>query len=125
MDLGSAQYVHARPAERPARHDLSTDEELEIVNEIRMDLFDYQMPSNKYDFVFEDAMHSTAQVHHIWGMFKEVAPDNAIIISHDAEQFLVGQAVREGIATVTDEYRTYLVEPGDCGMAIWRKNNHR
>lgn len=100
-----------------------TDEELEIVNEIRMDLFDYQMPSNKYDFVFEDAMHSSAQVHHIWGMFKEVAPDNAMIISHDAEQFLVGQAVRAGISAVTDQYKTYLVPPGDCGMAIWRKTD--
>lgn len=91
-----------------------------IARLIRADAFQWQW-NGGYDFVFEDAAHSNHLAAHIWQEFNAHAPSGAVIVSHDSEHYLVGQAVREGLETVTHDYLSLLVDPGRCGLAIWRK----
>ena len=92
-----------------------------IIEQVTSDLFDYKFPARKFDFVYEDANHDVEQVAHVWGQFKSKGKKNAMIVSHDAMHHVVGKAVREGIEEVTDEYLKLLVQPSDCGLAVWRK----
>lgn len=79
------------------------------------------------DFVFEDMMHSTPEVHAVWREAIRILTPGGVIISHDAAHFIVGHEVRDGIAAalaeagITDEPLVLKIAPGDTGMAIWRK----
>jgi hypothetical protein len=43
------------------------------------------------------------------------------MISHDAMHFVVGEQVQAGIQQAGIENPlTLLVEPSDCGLAVWR-----
>lgn len=77
----------------------------------------------KYDFIFEDAMHTVEQVACVWGAVAQLLNPGGMIISHDAMHVTAGPVVREGIerAGYGDKAVNVLIDPADCGFAIWRK----
>lgn len=80
----------------------------------------------KFDFIFEDGSHSMEDVEAVWRAAYHLLKPGGVMVTHDAEHFLVGQAVREGIARagyfgLMPPARTYLIEPSDCGICCWRK----
>lgn len=77
----------------------------------------------RYDFIFEDAMHTVEQVEIVWSAADRLLNPGGMIISHDACHPIAGSIIREGIARAgyADEARTVLIEPADCGFAVWRK----
>lgn len=82
-----------------------------------------------YDFIFEDAMHSPEQVALVWSAADRLLNPGGMIVSHDAMHALVGANVREGIEAAGYPDRDgwggsvayVLIEPADCGFAVWRK----
>lgn len=74
-------------------------------------------------FIFEDALHDVETTRDVWTLAQKKLKPGGVIMSHDAAHHIVGEAVRAGIeaAGVTD-YLTVLIEPSDCGLAIWRRN---
>lgn len=93
-----------------------------VLTQVRKDLFEYDFPLRpKVDFVIEDAMHTADMCEDVWGNFADRAKAGAFIVSHDAEHFIVGDIVKQGIGRVTSEFTSYLIDPGECGLAIWRK----
>ena len=76
-----------------------------------------------YDFIFEDAMHDAPQVEFVWKHADALLNPGGMIISHDAMHPIAGPVVREGIARAgyADKTVNVLIEPADCGFAIWRK----
>jgi predicted O-methyltransferase YrrM len=74
-----------------------------------------------YDFIFEDAMHDAEQVAFVWSHADKLLNPGGVIISHDAMHAVAGFAVREGIARAGYKTTNVLIEPADCGFAIWRK----
>ena len=76
-----------------------------------------------YDFIFEDAMHDAPQVEFVWEHADALLNPGGMIISHDAMHPIAGPVVREGIARAgyADKTVNVLIEPADCGFAIWRK----
>lgn len=95
---------------------------------VRGDMFDYlatQKPAT-FDFILEDGSHGTDDAEKVWRAAYMLLKPGGLILSHDAEHFLVGADVRAGIARagyfgLMPPARTYLIEPSDCGFAIWRK----
>lgn len=78
--------------------------------------------------VFEDADHSAETTADVWRAAAERLPAGSVIASHDAMHFLVGAAIREGIArSGVTGVRFYPVQMGPtpsqdmCGLAVWRK----
>ncbi len=67
--------------------------------------------------VFEDAAHSADDAEQIIrAALDHLSPK--IILSHDAEHFLVGEAIREAWRRVFgDAYHTLKSDPSDCGLA--------
>jgi predicted O-methyltransferase YrrM len=98
---------------------------VELMN---VDMFKY-LPQQKpatFDFILEDGSHGADDVAKVWNAAHTLLKPGGLILSHDAEHFVVGADVREGIARagyfgVMPPARTYLIEPSDCGFAIWRK----
>jgi predicted O-methyltransferase YrrM len=114
----------------PAIGHLIPDELRDIVTLIDRDVVEYvQDTTQSYDFIFEDAMHSPAQVEAIWSAaVRGLLNPGGVMVSHDAMHFLVGDDVLRGIGEAlvsvptSDWPYTYLTEPSDCGLAIWRKS---
>lgn len=98
---------------------------VELMN---VDMFEY-LPKQKpatFDFILEDGSHGADDVAKVWNAAHTLLKPGGLILSHDAEHFVVGADVREGIARagyfgLMPPARTYLIEPSDCGFAIWRK----
>lgn len=78
---------------------------------------------DRYDFIFEDAMHTAEQVEFVWKHADQLLRPGGVIISHDAMHPIAGEAIREGIARAGygDKTINVLIDPSDCGLAIWRK----
>jgi predicted O-methyltransferase YrrM len=76
-----------------------------------------------YDFILEDAMHTVEQVELVWRAADRLLNPGGMIISHDAVHVLVGADVQKGIARAgyADRALMVLIEPADCGFAVWRK----
>lgn len=94
-------------------HETSLEREIEIALKYKY----------RYDFIFEDAMHTVEQVELVWGAAERLLNPGGMIISHDALHPIAGPVIREGIARAgyADKAMTMLIEPADCGFAVWRK----
>lgn len=80
-----------------------------------------QQPDASFDILFEDMMHSVEQVRDWWTVAQRKIKPGGLIISHDAGHFLVGNDVMQGIVEAgVSGARVYLIEPSDCGLAIWK-----
>lgn len=76
----------------------------------------------KYDFIFEDAMHTAEQVEFVWRAADRLLNPGGVIISHDAMHPIAGPIVRAGItAAGFEDAHTILLSPSDCGFAYWQK----
>lgn len=100
---------------------------LPFVKFVDLDLFDYlgHKHATPIDFIFEDALHTSEQVEAVWSAAANgLLSSGGVIISHDAMHFLVGDDIQTGIsaAGVTDVV-SVLIEPGDCGLALWQKDD--
>lgn len=93
------------------------------VKYVQSDVFDYKFPASpKFDFIFEDMLHTREVIHHVWKQAMRKAKKGAFIISHDSEHYLIGERVRNALdELVGGEYLSIQIEPAQCGLAIWRK----
>jgi predicted O-methyltransferase YrrM len=74
-----------------------------------------------YDLIFEDLSHEVAVTAQAWEYGVKRLADGGVMISHDAMHFVVGEQVQAGIQQAGIENPlTLLVEPSDCGLAVWR-----
>jgi len=95
------------------------DELRSVITFKAQDALEYVSKSRtKWDFVYEDLMHTTEQVSHVWSSAK--LSKNGVLVSHDAMHYVVGKAVRQGIAESGKDPAYYLIDPADCGLAIWQ-----
>lgn len=76
----------------------------------------------QFELIYEDANHSLDEVRDIWTAAIPRLRAGGLIISHDALHATAGASVRGGIeaAGVTDALYL-LIEPSDCGLALWQK----
>lgn len=70
------------------------------------------------DLVYEDALHDPTGTANILMAIRDVTKAR-VVVSHDAEHYLVGKDVRDAWSTVYGQYATALVVPSDCGIAWW------
>ncbi len=80
------------------------------------------LKDNSVGFIFEDMQHDAEGTAEIWTLAQAKLKPGGVIVSHDAAHPTSGASVRAGIAAadVTDTL-VVLIEPGDCGLAIWQK----
>jgi predicted O-methyltransferase YrrM len=81
------------------------------------------LETHRYDLIFEDAMHTVEQVELVWKNADRLLTPGGVIISHDAMHAIAGPVVQEGIARAgyAKKVVSVLIEPADCGFAVWRK----
>lgn len=96
------------------------------IHNMDMAQFIASAPDASYDLILEDGMHEPGQIEMVWRAAYRLLRPGGVILSHDAEHFIVGAAVREGIARAgyfgaVPPARTVLIAPSDCGYAYWRK----
>lgn len=107
---------------------------LDYVEFVTGDMFDYlaKQATGVFDLILEDGSHGTDDVARVWTAAHSLLAPGGVIVGHDAEHWHaasnsgVGEAVREGIAHagyygLVAPVRTYLVQPSDCGLAVFRK----
>lgn len=89
------------------------------------DAVDYmaKLAKNKVDLVFEDIGHSEAETRAVWETVLTKGRKGAWIISHDNLHPLAGKVVTDGIrAAGVSDALALLIEPSDCGLAIYHKD---
>lgn len=76
---------------------------------------------SEIDFVFEDAAHSVECTRDIIrGCLPKLAVGGLVLV-HDTEHFLVGEAVSQGFREAVGDFESVLIESTDCGLGYWRK----
>jgi predicted O-methyltransferase YrrM len=102
---------------------------LRYIDLMRGDMFDFLQQADEtgrtFDFLFEDGSHSAADVERVWKAAYHLINPGGVIVSHDAEHFIVGKDVKQGMASagyfnLPSPARTYLIEPSDCGLGVFR-----
>lgn len=74
------------------------------------------------DILFEDADHTPALTAAIATEGQRVLKPGGFYVAHDAAHFRVGADVRQGLDQSGMDYNIYRIKPGQCGLAIWRKD---
>lgn len=72
----------------------------------------------KPDIIFEDALHDPLGTTAIFEAIKAHGAPR-LLLSHDAEHYIVGQDVRDAFVRVFGSVNTILIDPANCGFA-WR-----
>ena len=72
-------------------------------------------------FVYEDGDHSAELTRAAWNAASAKLAAGGMVASHDAAHFMVGADVWAGVmqSGVSNAHR-HLIDPSDCGMALWR-----
>jgi predicted O-methyltransferase YrrM len=93
------------------------------IEQVRGEMLDYAKEEPvPIDLMFEDTGHSVETTRDAINGFMPWMESGGVIVCHDAEHFLVGEDVREGMRqALGDDFLTLLIEPGDCGLGFWRK----
>lgn len=73
-----------------------------------------------YGFVFEDCIHSESEVYAIVTALKPKLRKGAVVVHHDSEHGGDGQQIQRALTRAGVNYRSWLIEPSDCGIAIWK-----
>lgn len=87
------------------------------------------------DLLYEDSSHGTDMCAAVGMLAKrKLAPDGWFVTHDAAHDFAilssgrisspVGAEIRAGLSRAGIDYRVYLSEPSDCGLAIWRQSEH-
>lgn len=85
------------------------------------DVIRHMAKDTAIDLLFEDAGHDRAGTAGIVKAAWARMSDGAFGISHDAAHFMVGADIRGGLSDAGVNAITYLTEPSDCGLGVWRK----
>lgn len=80
-----------------------------------------QQPDHSLDLLFEDDNHRADMVEIISRLAHSKLKPGGILVDHDAADHPTGVQVRKGMDAAGIGYHVYLIEPADCGLAIWRK----
>lgn len=75
---------------------------------------------NKISFAFEDCIHSESEVYAIVTALKPKLRPGAVVVHHDSEHGDDGQQIQRALRRAGVDYRSWLISPSDCGIAIWR-----
>jgi predicted O-methyltransferase YrrM len=75
---------------------------------------------NGYQMVFEDCIHSESEVYAIVTALRPHLDAGAVVIHHDSEHGDDGQQIQRALTRAGLAFRSWLIEPSDCGIAIWR-----
>ena len=86
------------------------------------------------DLLFEDSSHGTDMCAAVADLARSKLSPGGVLVMHDAGHDYailpdgrridsgVGAEVRAGLErALGDEYRVYLTEPSDCGLAVWQR----
>lgn len=81
-----------------------------------------RLPDASIDFAFEDLCHGAGEVYDVITALRPKLKPGALVVHHDSEHGDDGVQVKRGIemAGVVNWY-SYLTEPSDCGLAVWRE----
>lgn len=117
-------------AEHGSRIPTSLRQYVELVNADGVQWMNSQ-PDNSLGLVFEDADHSAASSEQIAKAAQSKMTNGGVYVVHDAGhdramlgdgrtrvQVPEGAEIRKGLDASGIPYRVYLIEPGDCGLAI-------
>lgn len=91
---------------------------IEFVTADGVEYMQNEIPSRRLKLVFEDMLHAVDTTEAVWNAAFDNLVKGGVVISHDALHHIVGKQVREGIARAGHDYKAYLVEPSDCGLAV-------
>lgn len=76
--------------------------------------------------IYEDADHSSETTRAVWTAGSGKLAAGGFLISHDACHFLVGEDIWLGVMqSGTQNPHRHLIEPSDCGVALWRAEKDR
>lgn len=81
---------------------------------------DTKLQRGKIGFVFEDCIHSESEVYAIVTALKPKLRKGAVVVHHDSEHGDDGMQIHRALDRAGVNYRSWLIEPSDCGIAIWR-----
>jgi predicted O-methyltransferase YrrM len=112
VDIGQGQ---ARDVEQSG-----FSERIEFVQASAADYVETDMPEG-VDLLFEDSDHGTDTTRRVWLAGAVKLNPGGLLLSHDADHWLVGADIRKGIAFSGISCQIYRSEPSDCGFAIWQK----
>ena len=106
--------------------DLIPPDLIEHIEFVAANFADYLPSDTRFDLVFEDGDHTPGMVEMVWRAAYGLLKPGGVMVSHDAEHFVVGSWVREGIMRAgffgaMPPARSLLIAPSDCGLAVWRK----
>lgn len=87
------------------------------------------------DFLYEDSSHGADMCAGVGMLAKRKLSPGGVFATHDAAHDFailstgrisspVGAEIRMGLSRAGIDYRVYLSEPSDCGLAIWRQSEH-
>lgn len=86
------------------------------------DALEYLERRRRVDIIFEDLDHQPETVAAVARLAADKLTPGGLLISHDAMHPTVGPGVRQGYADAGLEgVHFYGIDPGDCGLAVWRK----
>jgi predicted O-methyltransferase YrrM len=76
-----------------------------------------------YGLCLEDGYHNRSMVAQVWTAARERMPVGGVVISHDALHATSQAEVEAGMSdAVGDAWRSYLIEPSDTGLGVYRKS---
>ena len=79
-----------------------------------------EIDDDHIDFVFEDLCHGESEVYAIVTALKPKLRAGAVVVHHDSEHGDDGAQIRRALNRAGVNYRSWLMSPSDCGLAIWR-----
>lgn len=83
------------------------------------------LKANTCALVYEDIGHGLVETRDVWTLAMQKVKKGGYVVSHDSEHTTGqddGALVRAGIeAAGVSDYLSMLIEPGDCGLAIARR----
>lgn len=98
----------------------------EIVHVFAQDWIPKFLPDGEATFIYEDAAHTSELTRLLWEVCTPKLGAGGVMVSHDAAHYLVGADVRKGILqSGAQDFHVYLIEPADCGLAVWRAPQDR
>lgn len=114
---------------QPGNIPLELQSMIEFVNDNAEDYVERpDLDWSQIGLVFEDTLHTAELTSRLWRSITARLKPGAMLVSHDAEHFSVGHAVKQGIMeSGVQDWRSYAIETDGmdrqhlCGLAMWRK----
>lgn len=73
-----------------------------------------------YSFAYEDCIHSESEVYAIVTALRPALCKGAVVVHHDSEHGDDGDQIRRALTKAGVAFKSWLIEPSDCGIAIWK-----